>query len=197
MNHASSLSPRIPPWSIWFVPVRLKVQLCEVVASARFSHLRMHRSLLSFWLILLAGDVELNPGPRNWKYLCGVYSKPVKCNQRGVQCEVCTSWLHTRCIGISNEEYAELQGSVDPWCCNKCLKEALPFHNTSNTDLFSDVPDDSSTINSSLHCTCTIDHQENCRQISPSTVMYTKCRSLLQKFDHLRLLASRNHRNLA
>ena len=135
MNHASSLSPRTPPG-------QSGLPESAVVASARFSHLRTHRSLLSFWLILLAGDVEVNPGPRNWKYPRGVCAKPVKSNQRGVQCEVCTLWLHTRCIGVSNEEYAELQGSVDPWCC---LKEALPFHNTSNTDLFSDIPDDSST----------------------------------------------------
>ena len=28
------------------------------------------------WIILFSGDVELNPGPTNWKYPCGSCSQP-------------------------------------------------------------------------------------------------------------------------
>ena len=141
--------------------------------------------------------MEVNPGPRNWKYPCGVCAKPVKSNQRGVQCDVCTMWLHTRCIGISNEEYAELQGSDESWCCKKCLTEALPLHDVSDTDSIFDAPADS-TVNtsqdSSLTPTSANGHKENRQQQSPSppkslSILYTNCRSLLPKLDHLRLLA--------
>lgn len=87
------------------------------------------------WFLLLAGDIEVNPGPKNWKYPCRVCSAPVKSNQQGVQCDICDIWLHTRCISVSNDEYEKLQSSVEPWCCHRCcLKEALPFSNVSSSD---------------------------------------------------------------
>ena len=48
-----------------------------------------------FWLLLLAGDVELNPGPV--RFPCTVCQKPVKCNQRGIQCSICDNWTHAKC----------------------------------------------------------------------------------------------------
>ena len=119
-------------------PACLKIHGCEFASSSKFSHLRrvqVPRSLLSVCLLLLAGDVEVNPGPSKWKFPCGVCSALVRSNQRGVQCDVCTFWLHARCIGISNEEYAELQNSDD-------LKEAVPFHDVCNSDsIFEDTAD--------------------------------------------------------
>ena len=171
------------------------MHLCEAAAITRFSHLRAPRFLISIWLILLGGDVEVNPGPRNWKYPCGVCAKPVKSNQRGVQCDVCTMWLHTRCIGISNEEYAELQGSDESWCCKKCVTEALPLHDVSDTDSIFDAPADSivnTSQDGSLTPTSANSHKENRQQQSPSppkslSILYTNCRSLLPKLDYLRL----------
>ena len=110
------------PSTIRFASGKVCLQLCEVSALTRRSHLRAIypkvslRSLLSIWLLICAGDIEINPGPRIWKNPCGVCAKPVKSNQQGVQCEVCYKWLHTKCIGLSNEEYSELQLSDEPWC---------------------------------------------------------------------------------
>ena len=39
-------------------------------------------------ILLLCGDVDLNPGPQ-WKYPCGVCRKPVKSNQKGIRCAYC------------------------------------------------------------------------------------------------------------
>lgn len=110
----------------------------------RSSHLRLRPQNLSSsirtflpWLLLVAGDVEANPGPTccpNWKFPCGVCDKPVKSNQRGIQCEVCYSWLHVKCINMSSDDYSWLQVSDEPRCCNNCLKKALPFFDTSNHD---------------------------------------------------------------
>ena len=73
--------------------------------------------------LLLCSNIESNPGPcieqrgacsalegstaikvftvdKRWKFPCGTCSKPVKANQRSVQCDVCQLWLHARCVGI-------------------------------------------------------------------------------------------------
>lgn len=76
-------------------------------------------------LLLLAGDVQLNPGPRNWKFPCGIGEKPVKGNHKGIF-DVCQIWLHTHCICMTDDEYSELQASPDSWSCKR-LREALPF----------------------------------------------------------------------
>ena len=105
-------------------------------------------------LLLLCSNIESNPGPcieqcgvcsvpegstaikvstvdKRWKF---PYGTCVRANQRGVQCYVCKLWLHARCVGISSEEYLELQSSNKPWCCPKCLHDALPFFDASNSD---------------------------------------------------------------
>ena len=56
-----------------------------------------------YWLLLLAGDVERNPGPV--KYPCTDCSKPVTKNQRGILCDICDKWTHASCCRISREEY--------------------------------------------------------------------------------------------
>lgn len=62
----------------------------------------------SFRLLIICGDVELNPGPNSqdnevktrWRYPCGECLKPVKSNQNGIRCALCSSWFHVKCIGI-------------------------------------------------------------------------------------------------
>lgn len=51
---------------------------------------------LSLCLFILSGDIALNPGPK-YHYPCGARSKPVKVNQKGVQCDSCDAWFHTKC----------------------------------------------------------------------------------------------------
>lgn len=61
-----------------------------------------------FRLLIICGDVELNPGPNSqdnevktrWRYPCGECLKPVKSNQNGIRCALCSSWFHVKCIGI-------------------------------------------------------------------------------------------------
>ena len=65
-------------------------------------------------LLLLCGYISLNPGPR-CKYPCGVYSKAVKCNQRGVQCNCCVIWYHVDCM-----IYEALANSSCIWECVDC-----------------------------------------------------------------------------
>ena len=61
-----------------------------------------------YWLILLlAGDVETNPGPT--RYPCTVCSKAVMSRQKVVKCTRCERWTDASYGGISNTEYTNLR----------------------------------------------------------------------------------------
>ena len=81
---------------------------------------------LVFWLLLLAGDVEQNPGPV--RYPCTVCKQPVRCNQRGIECTRCENWSHVRCCGVSVDEYEKISANKNElWYCPRCLACELPF----------------------------------------------------------------------
>lgn len=72
-------------------------------------------------MLMLSGDVELNPGPPSrWKYPCTVC---VKSNQRGVQCDMCDLWTHATCGRVDGETYQNLKGD---WYCQSCVGSQLP-----------------------------------------------------------------------
>ena len=78
-------------------------------------------------LLLLCGDVSINPGP-SYKYLCGKCEKPVKSNQRGIQCDSCKIWHHTKCIQVCAVEHIDLSNSSCAWLCTNC---GLPTYSRS------------------------------------------------------------------
>ena len=63
-------------------------------------------------LLLLGGDIELNPGDK-WKFPCGNCLKPVKSNQKGIQWDECDTWFHvsSKCCDISPDMYDILANS--------------------------------------------------------------------------------------
>ena len=77
-------------------------------------------------LLLLSGDVHINPGPtqRKYKYPCGNCWKPVMKNQKGILCDSCELWFHIKClpeaISISNNRYELLTSSDESWYCYDC-----------------------------------------------------------------------------
>ena len=70
----------------------------------------MKLSLGASYLVLLAGDVSLNPGPIIDQ--CAVCKKGCRRNQRAVQCDECDLWYHAKCSGITNEDYKVLLSQV-------------------------------------------------------------------------------------
>ena len=71
--------------------------------------------------LLLAGDIELNPGPRRPKYPCGICNKAVKQNDPSVLCDQCGLWVHNTCSGLSSNLYHILQHSDNfVWICPSC-----------------------------------------------------------------------------
>lgn len=98
------------------------------------------KDLAMFWLaflIALSGDIKSNPGPRNLKYPCGTCGKSVTTRQKGVACDTCDGWYHTKCMGIRATIYQSMGNAL--WHCLKC---ALP-----NVSLFFDNHTDLTTPN--------------------------------------------------
>ena len=95
-------------------------------------------SALGFYgvlLLMLSGDVSLNPGPRSCKFPCGTCGKPVRGNHAGIQCDSCDRWLHCKCITMSVREYKLLfSDHSELWFCTTCVLPQFTdsFFNTSS-----------------------------------------------------------------
>ena len=114
-------------------------------------------------LLLLSGDVEINPGtgPR---YPCGSCSKAVRSNQN---------------------EYTRLSSSDEGWCCLNCFKGAFPFAETS---VLSCAPDDD--LDLPVTSTHSNDTSNTSHSASHFKIIYTNCRSLTPNLDSPRAYAS-------
>lgn len=86
-------------------------------------------------LLLLSGDISVNPGPC-YKYPCGICGKPVKLNQRGIQCDFCEVWSHIRCLNMNSIVYEALANSSCVWECCSC---GMPNFSSSLLDSFSNI----------------------------------------------------------
>jgi len=68
---------------------------------------------------------------------CTICSKPVKCNQRGIFCDICLRWTHAKCILLTDVELQQLGCSDEPWFCTSCLQSIFPFNHIPNDNEFS------------------------------------------------------------
>ena len=132
--------------NVLFVPERLlpygSSEMGTLSAWREASHLRpqvcFSRSSLPscYCLIILAGDIEINPGPG--RYPCTVCERPVKSKHKAVECSRCEKWTHDISGGISPGEIARLNEEKDDlWYCPDCLIEQLPLANASLTTIIS------------------------------------------------------------
>jgi len=112
--------------------------------------------LYCFLLVLLCGDVKLNPGPGT-KYPCSVCYQPVRRNQKALLCDLCEQWTHRKCCSIDNSIYATYQRmAYFCWCCPRCLVSTMPFHDCSVlesdvTSINSDVTFQQSSLMPAVH----------------------------------------------
>ena len=73
-------------------------------------------------IILLCGDVHLNPGPPV-DYPCGICSNQVTDNDEAVCCDLCNRWIHISCDhSLTSADYKMMldNPSNDPWFCCNC-----------------------------------------------------------------------------
>ena len=68
-------------------------------------------------LIILAGDIEMNPGPRSQCRLCKKYCKA---SEKSVKCEECEKRFHTSCISLDEKKLLELESGNGSWYCTNC-----------------------------------------------------------------------------
>ena len=67
-------------------------------------------------LIILAGDIEMNPGPRS---LCRLYKIYCKASEKSVKCEECEKRFHT-CVNLDKKELLEIESGNGSWYCTNC-----------------------------------------------------------------------------
>ena len=101
-------------------------------------------------LIIICGDISVNPGPRIRNY-CSICKKIVRDSQAGIQCDFCDKWIHAECISLCDEEYLRLRQSDEEWFCNKCKQELQDklsprggqcTNDTENEDLYQTIKDE-------------------------------------------------------
>ena len=188
--HACTESSADSPESLRFAPTAVKIGVQELVCfNQNCPSKRLYRpvnrsSFLSLCLILLSGDIELNPGPGP-HHPCGSCARAVRSCQRGIFCEVCYYWFHSNCVDLSTAEYERLGSSDEGWCCPKCSREALPFFDSSTLTLEESMASNSPSYPDTSDSSICSAHPPRLLKI-----LYTNCRSLPPNLDSLRAYAA-------
>lgn len=71
-------------------------------------------------ILMLCGDININPGPRNVKYPCQVCEKAVKWKERALACDNCLKWYHVDCLRMDSKVYEALANTSLEWICCHC-----------------------------------------------------------------------------
>ena len=82
-------------------------------------NLSSSRKLLNLFFMKASDCNIMNPGPIKFPH--GICSRPVKCNQRAIECEECQSRFHLNCIAMSVQSYSDYNDNDDSklvWLCN-------------------------------------------------------------------------------
>ena len=86
---------------------------------SKLNSCRYRKHFLLLLSLTLSGDIESNPGPA--KFPCKQCKQIVKNNQKGICCDECDMWIHSKCAGISAAAYSTLSSSNDDWFCKECI----------------------------------------------------------------------------
>ena len=73
-----------------------------------------------YTMLILSGDIKLNPGPVASIYPCGLYDRKVDWDDRGVAGDSCDIWYHCSCISMQSSEYSRLNSTTENWKCYRC-----------------------------------------------------------------------------
>ena len=85
-------------------------------------------------LLLLAGDVETNPGPDSTlssSFPCGLCEVDANWSNGGIACENCDRWYHRSCADLSLSSFGRLANTSLVWICKQCNSSNFadqPFH---------------------------------------------------------------------
>ena len=102
---------------------RSRVNFLHLTKSKTFIRSRPSNTTPTLLIIILSGDIQVNPGPTSI-YPCGCCELPVTWDhQRAVCCDNCKLWYHSECIELSSSKINVLQFSNISWIC--CHYESL------------------------------------------------------------------------
>ena len=74
----------------------------------------------------------------NFKYPCRICSKPCKCNQNSIECNICNYWSHLKCSQLTNIQYLHFVNDQSlVYYCQKCCLDIFPFTSLNNDQLIS------------------------------------------------------------
>ena len=111
------------------------------------------RLLLVFLILLQAGDLELNLGPKtghdDTDFPCGLCDMNVDWSHNALQCDGCDIWLHAACMDMSSHNYRQLGETSSLWICCRCglrnINSSLFWSHTPSHDDNSDLHTTSNT----------------------------------------------------
>jgi hypothetical protein len=97
---------------------------------------KLQFSAVCFIILLLCGDIEVNPGPVS---ICPICRSTVQQHHHAVSCDRCNYWYHIQCVGISNSMYQEFAKMVSfHWYCKPCSNTAHIVELRKRSNLLSD-----------------------------------------------------------
>ena len=70
-----------------------------------------------FILIIVAGDIAMNPGTR---FQCRLCKKYCKASDKVVECEDCEKRFHASCTKLGDNELSKLESDNGSWYCANC-----------------------------------------------------------------------------
>lgn len=141
------------PVSSFHVSFHITINQCR---SKQFVLQKLNNNSKLSLLLMLAGDVNPNPGPQQLKYPCQICNTAARWGQECIECENCNHWFHKFCLGMNDEIYDALAKHASySWLCTGC---GLPsFQSSYFMDINGLTTDNSFNVLSDLNDDVSID----------------------------------------
>ena len=73
-------------------------------------------------------------------YTCGVCEMSIDdSKQSAIFCDLCESWVHTKCNELDILDFQHIKACIEPWFCFKCVSRVFPFAALNNQNFSSFV----------------------------------------------------------
>jgi len=122
---------------------------------------------------------------------CPDCGKLIDQETKAIYCSICKSWLHKICSNVTDEQYAEVTSSPEPFYCHICISESLPTNLVSLRDESvseespSEIVTDCLEINSNYHDLNSFNSIMRNRKPNDICIFHINIRSLRKNIDKL------------
>ena len=104
-----------PASSIWCLKTRKTLQY-----KVSNTNPKTHSTSIFIFSLLLSGDVELNPGPNDSRYICPFCDLDVEYGMKALQRDGCDMWYHKTCVSMCTQDYRNLENNSISYICCRC-----------------------------------------------------------------------------